>query len=117
MKYFLTLLLLPIIVLPLHAQKEVKTFHDSQKKLIEENYFVSNEDNSVLVGKYKRFYENGNVMMEGNFDDGKKDGIFIEFHENGAPARKLTYVNGLRHGVVEVYNNEGKPIQKAYYQN
>jgi antitoxin component YwqK of YwqJK toxin-antitoxin module len=56
------------------------------------------EDNEKFVGRYHRFYENGNLMMDGTFDDGKKSGPFTEYHENGKIARKLSYVNGLRHG-------------------
>ena len=108
-----------IFLLPLvaFAQREVRTYHDPQKKNLQEIYFVSPDDENKFVGKYLRYYPNGKVMVEGNFDDGIKSGVFIEYHENGTPARKLTYVNGLRHGPVQVYDEEGKPHQKAYYQN
>src|SRR5690349_15113974 len=80
------------------AQKEVRTYYDPQQKHVQEVYTVSKEDNEKIIGKYLRYYENGNVMMEGNFDDGEKSGVFTEFHENGKPSRKLNFVHGLRHG-------------------
>src|SRR5688500_12766110 len=61
-----------IATLSAYGQKEVRTFHDPQKKKVQENYFVSPDDNTTIVGKYKRYYENGNLMMEGNFEEGKK---------------------------------------------
>src|SRR6187549_403399 len=108
-----------LVLIPLlsFCQKEVRTYYDAQKNHIQEIYFLSPEDNESFVGLYQRFYENGNMMLTGNFDNGKKAGVFTEFHNAGKPARKTTYVNGLRHGTVEVFNEEGLPVQKAYYQN
>src|SRR5690349_16025010 len=96
------------------GQKEVRKYYDPQKKVIQEIYFVANDDPDRMVGHYQRFYETGHVMVDGSFDDGRKSGVFTEYHENGTPARKITYVNGLRHGRVEVFNEEGKSVQKAY---
>src|SRR5215203_283649 len=96
----LTLSVLLLLPLCAQAQREVRTYHDPQKQNIQELYFVSNDDDTRFVGKYLRYYPNGNVMVEGNFEDGIKSGMFTEYHENGTPARKLTYVNGLRHGPV-----------------
>src|SRR6478735_2756107 len=106
--------IIPITVI---AQKEVKTYFDPQRRQMHEDYFVSREDNETLHGSYKSFYPNGNVEMEGKFDDGKRSGIFFEYHENGKLSRKISYVNGLRHGVVEVYDEEGNPVQHARYEN
>src|SRR5688572_27297367 len=95
-----------LVLIPLHvfSQKEVKTYYDQQKQHIQEVYTTAQEDDQKIVGKYMRYYENGNVMVEGNFDDGIKSGLFTEYHENGKLARKLHFVNGLRHGAVEVFN-------------
>src|SRR5688572_25913224 len=95
---------LPLLVL---GQKQVRTYYDSQKSKVQEEYYVAG-DNETLAGTYKRFYENGKVMLEGNFEDGEKSGLFTEFHENGNLARKISFVNGMRHGVVEVFNEEGR---------
>src|SRR5436190_11636401 len=100
---------------PAFSQKEVRTYYDAQKNHIQEDYFVSLQDNSIINGKYKRYYENGNLMIDGNFDDGNKSGLFTEFHENGKISRKISYVNGLRHGAVQVFNEDGESLQKAYY--
>ena len=99
------------------AQKEMRTYYDDKKQHIQEIFFVAKEDEQKYVGKYQRFYESGGIMLEGNFEDGEKSGLFTEYHENGRPARKLTYVNGMRHGTVQIFDEDGKPFQKAYYQN
>src|SRR5688500_8011538 len=103
MKLFLLHLLL-ILSLTVSAQKIVRTYHDPEKQKLQEEYVVANDDPTLIIGSYKRYYENGNVMMDGNFNNGKKEGPFTEYHENGNLARKFIYVNGLRHGTVEVFN-------------
>src|SRR5689334_17067131 len=114
MKVFLNCLLIAFSGTVI-AQKEVRTHYNLPSHPVQEIYKVDASD--AIVGKYQRFYENGNPMVVGNFDDGQKNGLFSEYHENGKLSRKITYVNGLRHGAVEVFNEEGKPVQKAYYQN
>ena len=66
------LILLPFFV---HAQKVVRKYYDPEKQKLQEQYQVL-PDNETLTGKYQRFYENGKVMLEGNFDDGEKSGLF-----------------------------------------
>ena len=112
----ISLLLVLFLPMALRAQKEVRHYYDPQKQKIREVYQVG-PDNETYVGKYRSFYENGNVMIEGNFEDGEKSGPFTEYHENGTVARKLNYVNGVRHGAVEVYDEQGKSIQNAWYEN
>ena len=49
-----------------YGQKEVKTYYDRAKKRVEEHYFVSNE-NQAMEGKYKRYFPNGKLALEGTF--------------------------------------------------
>ena len=65
MKTFAGSCLLILITFAAYCQKEVRTFYDPQKRKPQENYFVSNADNSVYIWKYKPFYENGNLIVEG----------------------------------------------------
>jgi antitoxin component YwqK of YwqJK toxin-antitoxin module len=83
-----------------HAQKEVKTYYDRAKKRVEEQYFVSAET-KMMEGKYKRFFPNGKLALEGTFVNGVRSGTFYEYHENGTLIRKINYLDGLRHGPVE----------------
>ena len=58
-----------LVLIPLHvfSQKEVKTYYDQQKKRIQEVYTTAKEDDQKIVGKYLRYYENGNVMGESQY--------------------------------------------------
>src|SRR5258708_31751478 len=67
----------------LSAQNQARTFYDGSRRHPKEEYFVSAEDNETLQGKYKRFFFNGRVEMEGAFIDGKRSGTFLEYEETG----------------------------------
>ena len=98
------------------AQKEIKTYYDDSKSRLNEDYFVI-DDNQTMEGKYRRYFPNGKLAMEGTFVNGVRSGTFYEYHENGTLIRKINYENGMRHGQVEVFDEKGKPIQTAFYQN
>src|SRR6478609_7001167 len=99
------------------AQKEVKTYYDSLRKQLKEDYFVSSNDNETPDGKYKRYYPSGKLEIEGEYHDGKRNGIFTMYHENGQLARKVNYVDGQRQGIIEAYDEDSKPVQKEANQN
>ncbi|MFM8832709.1 MAG: toxin-antitoxin system YwqK family antitoxin, partial [Cytophagales bacterium] len=92
-----------------YGQKEIKTYYDRAKKRVEEHYFVSNE-NQAMEGKYKRYFPNGKLALEGTFVNGVRSGTFYEYHENGTLIRKINYADGLRHGSVEVFTERGEVL-------
>src|SRR6187549_3960709 len=106
-----------LIVQTAVAQREIKTYHDPAQLRVHEDYMVSAQDGQTMEGKYRKFYENGNVAIEGEFKNGVRWGTFYEYHENGKLIRKISYENGMRHGTVDVYDEHGRPIQQAFYQN
>ncbi len=111
---FIILLLIPGACL---AQKHVVTYYDAERKQLQEDYFVLPDNNDIINGAYKRYYENGNLQVEGKFEDGVRNGTFLEYSEGGKLLRKISYVNGMRHGPVEVYDEDGQFVQRAFYQN
>ena len=56
-------------------------------------------------GKFVRWYPNGQIAEEGNYDGGKKTGDWYGYHEDGTPYFKEFYRNNrLVHGVSETKN-------------
>ncbi len=47
-----------------------------------------------FTGKYVTYYENGQKKSEGNFKEGKYDGLWTLWDENGNITKKETYSNG-----------------------
>src|SRR5579862_5822541 len=89
------LLLFIIISFPSFSQKEVKTFYDQSKSRISEDYYVI-DDNQTIEGKYRKYFPNGKLAIEGTFVNGVRSGTFYEYHENGTLIRKINYENGMR---------------------
>lgn len=55
---------------------ELSYYDIEKKKLKEVKPYVDN----VLHGNYYSFHENGQLQMEGKFEDGKKIGVWIEYY-------------------------------------
>ena len=59
------------------AQKHVQHFFDGAKKYVQEDYYVLKDNEEILQGPYKRYYPNGQLEMEGVYDDGRRSGTFV----------------------------------------
>ncbi|QLH34430.1 MAG: hypothetical protein HWD62_00390 [Cyclobacteriaceae bacterium] len=84
---------------------------------VDEEITVSAVDGQTMEGRYRRYFPNGKISIEGNFKNGVRWGTFYEYHPNGTLIRKIDYEDGMRHGSVEVYDEHGRHIQRAFYQN
>lgn len=51
---------------------------------------VENFNKEILVGKYKEYLQDGTVLLEGNYDNGQREGLWLE--RDGL--NKLIYLNG-----------------------
>lgn len=81
---------------------------------------------NMKQGKWKYFYPNGNVSLEGDYKNDLKHGYFKEFSENGDLVRTLKYIDGiLQEDVAELakldikteYYSSGKPRIVASFKN
>ena len=66
-------------------------------------------------GYFKSFWSNGNLRMEGNFVQYKKDGPWRHYSENGAAYREANYSGGRLHGTVKSWFGDGMPDQVFNY--
>jgi antitoxin component YwqK of YwqJK toxin-antitoxin module len=64
-------------------------------------------------GKQQYFYENGQTMIEGNWDGGKESGVITEYYENGDKKSEKNFNGGnIDPASVKTYEPK-KPIAKA----
>lgn len=79
---------------------------------------------SVLVGKYTEYFGRaGNpsiidpkqILVEGQFENGKRSGEWVTFYELGKYAIREFYVNGLREGPYLEYAPDGSLMAEATY--
>ena len=63
------------------------------------------------------YYENGQLKLEHNYEDGKLDGLSKEYFENGQLKYIHNYKNGEYHGLLKGYYIDGKLKYEFNYKN
>lgn len=63
---------------------------------------------SCSPNQEKQYYDNGNIKLSAEVEEGKRDGLVYEYYEDGTIKSKGEWHNGLVHGIVEHYYPSGK---------
>jgi hypothetical protein len=90
-----------------------------QRNEISKNLQLSENSDTIVkarVGPYQKKYEDGQIAIEGNYIDGKQDGIWEEYYENGQLKRKINYKNGVKDGLWVQYHANGELWGKGLYK-
>jgi len=61
----------------------------------------------IRHGLFVEYHENGTVVSEGQYVDGKEDGLWRDFHPDGRPAAEGCYREGKEVGVWRFWNPDG----------
>lgn len=99
----------PSVFTKAYAQTKIKHPHCNCEDVI-----TKIEPN--LDGDFQRSC-NGIVLIEGKFNNGEKDGLWITKSKNGNVIRKFIYKNGVIDGKVEVYYSSGAPKLAGEFKN
>jgi antitoxin component YwqK of YwqJK toxin-antitoxin module len=59
-------------------------------------------------GKWKFYFENGQLETVGNFDNGLRIGKWNYYYQNGEKSQISVYLNGKKHGIWKVFDQDGK---------
>jgi len=62
--------------------------------------------NGKLHGKYREWYEDGNLYTESNYVDGERHGLYREFYRDGNLYAECNYIDGERHGLYREFYRE-----------
>lgn len=57
------------------------------------------------------------IIEQGNYLDGKREGIWSEFHPNGLLKSATSYVNGVKEGLYVELNQNGQMTKRFFYHN
>jgi len=98
---FLTITL-AFIALTVQAQNVVKTYYDYEKTHVKEEFYANSY--GVKNGIYKAFSEYGGVLIQGTFNDDKKEGEWIVKDDKGHLVSKETYKGDVLNGLASYYN-------------
>ena len=93
-------------------EKVISTYPNETPSLIE--YYKLVNDSEVLV-KHVRYYENGEKKEEGYFADKQKDGKWKYWYDNGNLWSEGFFKQGLRDGETKVYYKNGKIQYSGFY--
>ena len=66
------------------------------------------------TGKIYGLYKNGRKLAEGNYKDGKQEGLTVEWHENGLKKAEANFNDGKQEGLAVKWHENG---QKAVENN
>lgn len=67
-------------------------------------------------GQWTWYYENGNIQEEGNFKNGKLDGIQKFYFDNGQLKYSVEYKDGKADGEYKLYNKNGALIEHKFFK-
>jgi len=97
-----------------------------EQKVIEETY-ADGSPKRVCIYKGKgenremiqetTYYENKQMQMDGEFKDGKRNGLWISWYVNGKKWSEGTYKNGMSDGKRITYFENGKVRYEGMYKN
>ncbi len=86
-------------------------FYYPTSEIMEQGFF--NDGNKD--GKWVRWSNNGNKLAEANYKNGKKDGKWIIWDERGIKRYEMYYKNGKKTGVWLIWDEKGQISNKKEY--
>lgn len=84
---------------------------------LEYTYYLDAKGRKIERGLFTKWYDNGQVMIEGTFKDGKKEGIWKEFLCNGVMKTEGGYQGGVKEGLWIIYYPGGQKHFEGLYHN
>ena len=69
------------------------------------------------TGKIYHLYRNGQKYEEGNYKDGKKDGLWTTWHNNGQKEFEANFKEGKEDGLVLTWHENGQKSGEANYKD
>ena len=69
------------------------------------------------TGKSFRLYDNGQKLVEGNYKDGKPDGLRVQWNEVGQKEAEINFKDGKENGLWTRWHNNGQKEQEIYFKD
>ena len=111
--------ILPFIILLFNSnligQTIVEGSEESKSIKQDSNWVLYYYKGELLNGDILSYYENGKLRSEGNYKEGKKEGVWKEWYENGQLDEIINYKDGKRDGLRKVWYENGELEHKGNY--
>ena len=86
----------------------IKTYYDNTFILLREGNYIDGKKE----GLWQNYYKDGRLASEGNYIDGKKEGLWEFYHDNGIKIQILkskgNYIDGKQEGLWEFYHDNSE---------
>ncbi|HBF88932.1 MAG TPA: hypothetical protein DDX39_09850 [Bacteroidales bacterium] len=82
-----------------------------------EGLMYKNGTSEPFTGLCVEKYENGKKGMEGNYKEGKKEGLWVWWYQEGKKKRESNYVNDKKHGLTTYWFKNGHLQSESKYEN
>jgi antitoxin component YwqK of YwqJK toxin-antitoxin module len=93
---------------------ETETYKDGKTR-IEREISLFSDNHYEANGRYREFYPNGQVFVEGQYNRGRQDGEWTYYYDNGKLNRKATFNNGKPEGPREIFRADGTLMAKRNF--
>lgn len=105
--------LLPIlfVLIITSCSKEINLHETVVRKEI--RYLVNSS--TPINGRVVRYHSNGELQLEVNYVDGKREGTMKIYHPNSQLKGLGNYVNGEKTGIMEYYHSNGEVSRRGMY--
>lgn len=101
---------------PKIMRREVVTEKYKNDKIRVEREIAHFSDNHFEAdGKYREFYPDGKLFVEGQFKRGRQHGEWVFYFDNGQLNRKAKYNNGKPDGPREIFRADGTLMAKRNF--
>lgn len=103
---------------PLVAQQKITLYHNEDKTIPKETFYVSLSDSTVLAGPYEAYFIDGTIKIKGNYQNNVPSGEWEYYYENGNLKMLGSLKNGVNDGFWEYfYENGNLQMQGIIYDN
>jgi len=99
------------------AQKTKKIKVKDKKDDSKEIYYILKSNKTIRQGAYSKYNELNNLILEGEYADNYKSGLWKIYSNDGLLKMKGTYEKNQKTGIWEYFNAEKKIIQKFDFSN
>ncbi|MCB0479449.1 MAG: hypothetical protein KDC84_14875 [Crocinitomicaceae bacterium] len=114
MKFYL--ILLAVTSMMACSEETKKETSTEEKDKVEQE--VPKQNGIQNDGAYREFYENGQVKIEGFFDQGgKRNGVWKSYHQQGWQQSEIFYLHDKKNGHAVVFHPNGRPKYIGEYKD
>lgn len=96
-----------------------RTWYDAEKTLPFEEYafYYDANDDRVHHGTFKAWHRNGQLAVEGQYEEDKKEGVWRGWHDSGQQSSVATYSRGYLDGEAASWYSNGRYEARITYRN